>query len=205
MAALDTIAPETAESLDRIGKADLVVAAPSCLSPDLLAAAAAGLNPVLSALLPNSKAVLLHPVTAASEPSGEGAGENASLQLVPYPLAPIERYREQSLDHGLRSLSQIGRMLGARACVMLGSEAADAVPEAVRALADPVLNNGYDLAVPLYARRKFASLINSGIVYPLVRAVYGVRLSYPMAVDLAFSARLVDQEFRGAPGAGASS
>ena len=56
-----------------------------------------------------------------------------------------------------------------------------------------MLNRGYDLAVPLYARRKLDSLINSGIAYPLTRALYGARLCYPMAADLALSPRLADQ------------
>ena len=59
-------------------------------------------------------------------------------------------------------------------------------------MAEPVLNHGFDLAVPLYARRKFDSLINIGIVYPLTRAVYGARLQYPMATDLALSAKLME-------------
>jgi hypothetical protein len=76
------------------------------------------------------------------------------------------------------------------------------MPIALRALVDPVLNQGYDLAVPYYARRKFDGLINAGVAYPLTRALYGKRIHYPMASDLAFSARLVDHSLKPGPGSG---
>lgn len=192
MAVLDTMAPEARELAGRIGEADLVVALPSCQSRELLDAAVAGLRPVLPALLPNGKTVILHPDTAIALMDGktEQASDDASLHLFPYPMSLEERYHEQSLDQGLRSLLQVGKALGARTCVMMGLQPS---PDALQSLAEPVLNNGYDLCVPLYAHRKFDSLINSGIVYPLTRALYGARLRYPMAADLALSSRLAEK------------
>jgi len=124
-------------------------------------------------------------------PQEEQSAAESSFHLLPYPLSPAERYHDQSVDQGLRSLLHVGRTLGARACVMIGSDVT-ATPDELLALAEPVLNHGYDLAVPLYPRRKFAGLINSGIVYPLTRALYGARLRFPMAMDLALSVKLAD-------------
>jgi hypothetical protein len=194
MAVPETIAPETKERASRIGEADLVIALPSCHSRELLDAAVAALRPVLQDLLPDRKAVILHPETAkpSTEESNEPAAPNALLHLFPYPPSPAGRYQEQPADRGFRSLLQVGNALGARAGVMMSSEEISSIAEGFRALAEPVLNHGFDLAVPLYARRKFDSLINIGIVYPLTRAVYGARLLYPMATDLALSAKLME-------------
>jgi len=59
-------------------------------------------------------------------------------------------------------------------------------------LVSPVLDNGIDLVVPRYRRHKFDGMINSGIVSPFLRALYGKRLRQPMGADLSFSAGLMD-------------
>ncbi|MEO8050154.1 MAG: hypothetical protein ABI833_07030 [Acidobacteriota bacterium] len=193
MATLETTSAETKERVERIGEADLVVALPSCHNRELLEAAVSSLRAVVPELSSNGKVVILYPESANVDMPGD---DESSLLLLPCALSPVERYHEPSLAQGLRSLLTVGRALRARACVMLGSEAAVSIPDGLRLLAEPVLKHGYDLAVPLYARRKLDSLINSGIAYPLTRALYGARLCYPMAADLALSQRLADQYLR---------
>jgi hypothetical protein len=192
VAVMDTIAPEAKGHADRMGAADLVVALPSCQSRELLASAVDGLRAVLPELLPGGKTVLLCPEAAVllAEGGAELPAADASFQLLPMALSPVARYQEQSLDQGLRSLLQVGKTLGAKVCVLLASESS---PDCLRELTAPVLNLGFDLSSPLYSRRKFDSLLNSGIVYPLTRALYGARLQYPMAVDLAISPRLAEK------------
>jgi glucosylglycerate synthase len=192
LAVSDILVPEAKEHADRIGGADLVLALPSCQTGESLDAAVGVLRPALPAFLPNQRVVILHPDTATNSTEGnaEQVGGEASVHLFPYPMSPVGRYQEQSLYQDLRSLLQVGKTLGARTYVMMGSETS---ADGLRGLAEPVLNQGYDLAVPLYSHRKFDSLINSGIVYPLTRAMYGARLHYPMATDLALSARLAEQ------------
>ncbi|MBZ5642267.1 MAG: hypothetical protein LAO19_05875 [Acidobacteriia bacterium] len=201
MAVLDTITQETEGHADRTGEADLVVALPSCQSREQLDDAVAGLRTVLPELLPNGKTVILHPdtaVAAASEDAGPSAADT-SLQLLAVTMAPVERYHQQSLDQGLRALLQAGRTLNAKVCVMMSSEPS---AESLRGLADQVLYNGFDLSVPLYARHKFDSLINRGIVYPLTRALYGARLHNPMAADMAISPQLAGKYLQSQPAAG---
>jgi hypothetical protein len=50
-----------------------------------------------------------------------------------------------------------------------------------------------DLIVPSYARKKFDGLINSGVAYPLTRALYGKRIYSPMSPDLGVSARFMER------------
>jgi hypothetical protein len=190
MAAFETTSAEARERIERMGAIDLVLALPSCHSGELLETAVTGLRPVLSELLPAGKTVILHPDSANTNPPGS---DETAFTLLPCKLPPVERYDEPSLTQGLRSMLSVANSLRARTSVMLGSELPDTVPDAVRTLAEPVLNRGYDLTVPLYARRKLDSLINTGIAYPLTRALYGARLYYPMAVDLALSPRLAER------------
>jgi len=198
MAALDIIAPEARERVVGLGRADIVVALPSCQSMVLLDAALAVLRPALSAALPDRKIVILHPEKASPvTPADEPQSADSQCQLLPCPLPPVGRFHDQSLELALRSLFQVGTTLGVHAFVLLGSEGTT-IADDLRALAEPVLNQGYDLAVPMYARRKFTNLVNSSIVYPFTRALYGARLSYPMAIDLAVSAKLADRHLQAA-------
>ena len=220
MAVLDAITAESKDRLEKIGQAELVVALPSFRTGESLRAAAAGLESVLPTLPGGGKAVLLYPAMAgtavveqqsleggeveigALESGGpaNGAVENAAapvgetaLHLVPCALPSIERVQQASLDQSLLPLCQAGRLLGAQACVIIGAQASISTPDDVRALAEPILKQvGCDLAVPLYPVHKFESLINSGVVHPLVRALYGIRVRFPMAIDLALSARMAD-------------
>jgi len=95
MAVSDTIAPETKERAARIGEADLVVALPSCHSRELLDEALAALRPVVQDLLPDRKAVILHPEAAkpSTEESNEPAAPNTLFHLFPYPPSPAGRYQ----------------------------------------------------------------------------------------------------------------
>src|SRR6185312_6083703 len=81
----------------------------------------------------------------------------------------------------------------ASACLLLGPEAQSLHPDALRALADAVLVQQADLATPRYDLSPREGLVNSAILYPVTRALFAARSRYPLAVDLAFSARLVER------------
>jgi hypothetical protein len=76
------------------------------------------------------------------------------------------------------------------ACLLLGRGAQSLAPEALRALADAVLTNRADLATPQYSLGPHDGLVNSAILYPVTRALFATRPRYPLAIDLAFSARM---------------
>jgi hypothetical protein len=81
----------------------------------------------------------------------------------------------------------------ASACLLLGPEAQSLRPQTLRALADAVLVQHADLATPHYDLSPRDGLVNSAILYPVTRALFAARSRYPLAVDLAFSARLAER------------
>jgi len=83
--------------------------------------------------------------------------------------------------------------LGPSACLLLGPEAQSLAPETLRALADAVVAHRCDLASPRYSLGPRDGLVNSAILYPVTRALFATRPRYPLAVDLAFSARLAER------------
>lgn len=82
---------------------------------------------------------------------------------------------------------------GSRGIMMLGPGADSLSTEALRQLANAVSDSTFDLALPHYALPPSAGLVNSAILYPLNRALFGSRARFPLSIDLAFSQRMAER------------
>ncbi|MGA8090625.1 MAG: hypothetical protein WCA10_25345 [Terracidiphilus sp.] len=82
---------------------------------------------------------------------------------------------------------------GTRGVLMLGPGADSLSAAALRELANAVSDSTFDLAVPHYSLPPSAGLVNSAILYPLSRALFGSRARFPLSIDLAFSLRMADR------------
>jgi len=81
----------------------------------------------------------------------------------------------------------------ARAILILGPGAESLSKSALRELAQAVMGNSADLAVPYYDLPPNAGLINSAILYPLTRALFVSRARFPLAIDLGLSVRMAQR------------
>ncbi len=81
----------------------------------------------------------------------------------------------------------------ATACLLLGAESQSIAPEALRALAESVLHADADLAIAHYDTGLRELLVNSGILYPVSRALFAARPRFPLAIDLALSLRMASK------------
>jgi hypothetical protein len=75
---------------------------------------------------------------------------------------------------------------------MVGSLAEAVTPALAQALTRPVLDGRCDVVAPRYARQRFESLIDSAIIYPFSRALYGKRIRGQIGLDFGFSARVTE-------------
>ena len=57
----------------------------------------------------------------------------------------------------------------------------------------PVVEQRFELAMPLYALGKFDGLLNSSILAPLTRSLYGRRVRFPLAPDFCFSGKMIPE------------
>jgi hypothetical protein len=73
--------------------------------------------------------------------------------------------------------------------LLLGPESQSLSPDTIRALASAVAS-GADLAVPHYDLGPREGLVNSALLYPVSRAIFGGRPRFPLAVDLGLSLRM---------------
>jgi hypothetical protein len=81
----------------------------------------------------------------------------------------------------------------AKAILLLGAEAQSLSPAALHDLAHSVLEAHADLAVPRYDLPARAGLVNSAILYPISRALFGTTPRFPLAIDLALSPRMAER------------
>ena len=154
------------------------------LAPDALAAVIAN----LAQAFPQQTIIVATPGDVSAE-----TAINAPFQLISYDLpAPGPPSWLLSAADYLNCWKLIDEH-HASACLLLGPEAQSLRPQTLRALADAVLTHHADLATPRYDLSPRDGLVNSAILYPVSRALFAARSRYPLAVDLAFSARLAER------------
>lgn len=187
---VDSISQLEKQSVDKMGSADLLLGLLVDLSPDDLARMVNALR-----ALPGSPriVVLQNRDAAALEPSAaDGLPEDSSLSLVPWPAGSSSSPATpvQSVSAAYESIFRTGEKLEVRACCLIASKLEDATLEWVCRLIQPLLEDGFDLVAPCYARRRLEGLLNNSIVGPLTRSLYGKRIQNPMGPDLGVSRKL---------------
>jgi glucosylglycerate synthase len=80
----------------------------------------------------------------------------------------------------------------ANACLVLGAESQSLSPDCIRNLAAASLSSTSDLVVSYYHVGPREALINSAILYPVTRALFGARPRFPLAIDLGLSLRMAE-------------
>jgi glucosylglycerate synthase len=94
--------------------------------------------------------------------------------------------------HAVQMILSAARDIGARACIVLDGSVDSVSPAWIDRLADPILAHETDFVSPYYTRHPLEGALSKGVVYPLFRALYGVRARQPAAAEFACSARARD-------------
>jgi glucosylglycerate synthase len=136
-------------------------------------------------------------VLVATPDAGHPAAAGSSfgrLKLLPYaPVAPATASLFLTAADYMDTF-KLAQENNASACLLLGPESQSLGPEAIRALSAEVLGaSPADLAVPHYSLGPNEGLVNSAILYPVTRALYGSRARFPLAIDLGLSLRMAER------------
>jgi len=199
------LSEETKTGMEAVGAADLLIAVAVQVDADQLRAAATQSVLGLSALGQDAadhsslRTVVAFPGVSMVETAdrgeidGEQAATGRNLRFLPYSLPSAD----SSMIPGLASASTyqalfgIARELGVSACAVIGFDLAALETNFLGPMMAPVLEKRCDLAMPLYAMGKFDGLLNSSILAPLTRALYGKRVRFPLAPDFCISAKVL--------------
>jgi hypothetical protein len=95
-----------------------------------------------------------------------------------------------SSEKSLHTILAASDLLRAKACIVISPESVNIEPEWVDALLRPVYRENLDLVAPIYRRPKFEGMLVSNVVYPMMRALYGMKIREPYPADFGFSAQL---------------
>ena len=90
----------------------------------------------------------------------------------------------------LHAILTTARDLRAQACVVFDGGVHTVTPDWVGSLARPVVDGECDFVSPFYRRHPFEGTLTRGVLYPVIRALYGVRLRQPAAAEFACSGQL---------------
>jgi len=138
-------------------------------------------GPAVLLARPHGGEVALVPAReAAAVPPGPAEWMPRSLPLGGVPA------RESAVGAVLRE----GVRRGAAAVALLSSAPRDGGADWLGALLAPVLEDGFDYVHPTYTRPATDGMLNTGIVYPLTRALYGKRLRQPLGAEACLSPAL---------------
>jgi hypothetical protein len=75
----------------------------------------------------------------------------------------------------------------------MSPESANIEPEWLSKLLRPIYDDGFDLVTPTYRRHKFKGLLITNLLYPMTRALYGLRIREAYSPEFGFSGRLASQ------------
>jgi hypothetical protein len=100
------------------------------------------------------------------------------------------------VSNAYQSVFATANKLEARACCVIASTLEQQAHGWACQLMRPLLEEELDLVSPYFARRKFEGLLNSSIVHPLTRSLYGNRIHNPMGPDLGVSRKLFQKLLR---------
>ncbi|MBS1241571.1 MAG: putative Glycosyl transferase, family 2 [Gemmatimonadetes bacterium] len=187
------------EEIRRIGEADLLVGIPSYNNARTIGHVVRAVGFGLAKYFPESRAVLVNSDGGSTDGTQEVVGQanlgTTRTILIAEPARPLQKIitAYQGIPgkgSAFRTVFEIARQLGVRACAVVDSDLRSITPEWVQLLLGPVLHEGFDYVAPLYSRHKFDGTITNAIVYPMVRSLYGKRIRQPIGGDFGFSGRL---------------
>ena len=136
----------------------------------------------LALAFPNDTVLVATPDTAPQLSSG------SPLRLIPYTPTAVSATPWVLTAADYLNTYKLAQENRATSCLLLGAECQSLHPETIRALAQSSLTN--DLSVAHYDLGPREGLVNSAILYPVTRALFGTRPRFPLAIDLGLSLRM---------------
>jgi glycosyltransferase involved in cell wall biosynthesis len=191
---------EAAAAAESIGQADIVIGIPSYNNARTIGHVVRAASVGLAKYFPEFTGVIVNS-DGGSTDGTDKAVLSASVEAAPLMLVTTPHVATQLLSfpyHGIpgkgsafRLIFQMAARMRARACAVVDSDLRSITPEWIDLLLRPILYHDFEFVAPYYHRHKYDGTITNSIVYPLTRALYGLRVRQPIGGEFGVSARLV--------------
>lgn len=183
---------ESTEEIGRLGPVDLVVGLPAVGAAPGTTGVARAIRAALDGRLAGHAAAFVQvdpaPSPEATAELSEALGPCPVLQLAGSGLPTARGPGEApGADEAVRAVLEVGRQVGARAVLVLDPGTVSPEADDVAALAEAALKEEVGLVLPCFDRGRHEGTLTHALVVPLVRALFGRRVAYPMAREFACS------------------
>ena len=186
-------------SIQEVGAADILVGIPTYNNADtigpLVQAARSG---VLQ--FPTYKTVIMQADGGSDDSTVQSAKDALSnwpnFIQISYPLYPVHKLAVSSQaipgrDSAFQTIFAAAERLGTQACCIIEPGIKGVTPDWIGSLVQPVLESGFDFVAPQYLRHKYEGALINGILYPMVRALFGKQIRQPIGGDFGFSGAFI--------------
>jgi glucosylglycerate synthase len=187
------------DQLISVGEVDILVGVPTYNNAKTIGPIVAAIQTGLLTFFPRERAAIINadggsrdgtPGLVVSAAIGD-AQRNSKL----YALRTLRSVSTQyasgpARGTGLRTILAAAELLRAKACAVISPESTQMTTDWLAALLRPVYAEQFDLVLPTYRRHRFDGLLLTNLLYPMTRALYGLKIREPYALNFAFSGRL---------------
>jgi hypothetical protein len=130
-------------------------------------------------------------VLVATPDAAPQHSSDSPLRILPYTVTTVSASPWILTATDYLNTYKLAQENHATACVLLGAESQSLHPEAIRALAKSALQN--DVTMAHYDLGPREGLVNSAILYPVTRALFGTRPRFPLGIDTGLSLRMAER------------
>ena len=186
-------------STEEVGAADILVGIPTYNNADTIGPL---MKAARSSLLQFStyKTVIMQADGGSDDSTVQSVKDALSswpnLIQISYPLYPVHKLAVSSQplpgrESAFQTIFSTAERLGAQACCIIEPGIKSVTPDWIGLLVQPVLESGFDFVAPQYLRHKYEGTLINGILYPMVRALFGKQIRQPIGSDFAFSGAFI--------------
>jgi hypothetical protein len=186
-------------SIEEVGAADVLVAIPTYNNADTIGPLVKTLGSGVLQFSPY-KTVILQADGGSDDSTLQNARDalNSSPDLIQisYPLyaghkLALSLHAIPGRESAFQTIFSTAARLGVQACCIIEPGIKSVSPDWVGSLVQPILESGFDFVAPQYFRHKYEGTLINGILYPLVRALFGKQIRQPIGNDFGFSGAFI--------------
>ena len=174
------------ENPDHITEAEIVVGIPSYNEADCIAYPTDVASRGLQEHFPNIKAAIIN-VDNHSNDGTKDVFLNTPTKVPKIYISTPEGVRGKG--NNFKNLFEAAVELNAKAVVVVDADLKSITPRWIQYLGEPLFGR-FDFVAPIYARHKYDGSITNHIAYPMLRALFGLRVRQPIGGDFGFSGNL---------------
>jgi len=199
MTARDRISESTRPTGRSVDAAEILICIPTYNHADAIAPLLLAAQRSL-ADFPNRAGAILQADGGSTDGTLEralhAANGSGSLVQVSYPVHPLHKLavEYQTLpgrESAYHTIFSVARDMSAKACCLIEPDVQAIGSSWISSLVQPIVDAGFDLVTPQYKRHKYDGLLITGVLYPMVRALFGKRIRQPIGTDFGFSGAMV--------------